>query len=139
MAKGKGKRKNKKHRGAKQRGKRRAIASTNPRIYRAAFHHASRPTSNQPKSWTFNRPAGKTITELRMHPMSGAGFFGDLWSGIKKPLQVINDIGKPFRGIAAQAFNNIPMVKQTGIDVTPYMGAANDAILGHGMRRRRKH
>ena len=137
MAKGKGKRKNKKHRGAKQRGKRRAIASINPKSYHAIYHHASRPTATLPNSWTYSRPAGKTITQLRMNPMSGAGFFGDVWEGFKKPFKVINDIGKPFRGIAGQVFNNLPGIKQLGIDVTPYVGAASDAILGDGIGRRR--
>lgn len=74
--------------------------------------------------------------------MAGHGFFDVFKKVVGAPLHIINQVGKPFRGIAGQVFNNIPMVKQTGIDVTPYVGVGSDAVdklFGYGMKKRKQH
>ena len=65
----------------------------------------------------------------------GAGFFGDLWEGVKTPFRWINDAAKPLRGIAANVIGGITGVPSEVIE--PYMGFASDKILGDGMKKKK--
>ncbi len=68
---------------------------------------------------------------IKLKLKKGDGFFDDLIGGIKKPFQVLNNLGKPFRGVAAKVFDKLPgnPFKALG-GSEKFMGMANDALLG---------
>jgi len=77
----------------------------------------------------FKEPAW--LKELQRLPMVGGDekTSSGLLSKTTGALTKFNDWSKSYRKPAAQIFNNIPMVKETGVDVTNYMGAGSDFLL----------